>query len=198
MVGRKKSSGDLVLRLVFDGESHGDIRFCSFGRRYTVFNQTPRMAWAPPVLSTLFTTRRREGTRLRGGVTDASKVTGVSAGLVGRGRARGHRASRVEAIFGARELAGRRPRRPPGALRRAVCGRDGATGGLHRLSWGSLGCCGPVRSHRAARRVCRGAEARESRAPSRVGPARGLSRGGARLGRGWRLPESGWSSPEMG
>ena len=77
-----------------------------------------------------------------------------------------HRTSRVEAIFGARELAGRRPRRPPGALRRAVCGRDGATGDLHTLSWGSLGCCGPVRSHRAARRVCRGAEARESRAPS--------------------------------
>ena len=49
MVGRKKSSGDLVLRLVFDGESHGDIRFCSFGRRYTVFNQTPRSKWHPPV-----------------------------------------------------------------------------------------------------------------------------------------------------
>ena len=49
MVGRKKSSGDLVLRLVFDGESHGDIRFCSFGRRYTVFNQSPRPPWHDPL-----------------------------------------------------------------------------------------------------------------------------------------------------
>ena len=26
-------------RAVFDGESHGDLRFCSFGRRYTVVSK---------------------------------------------------------------------------------------------------------------------------------------------------------------
>ena len=49
MGGRERSSGDHVIGVVFDEESHGNIRFYSFGRRYTVLKQTPRMPWLIPV-----------------------------------------------------------------------------------------------------------------------------------------------------
>ena len=49
MGGRERSSEDHVIGVVFDEESHGNIRFYSFGRRYTVLKQTPRMPWHPPV-----------------------------------------------------------------------------------------------------------------------------------------------------
>ena len=45
MGGRERSSEDHVIGVVFDEESHGNIRFYSFGRRYTVLKQTPRMPW---------------------------------------------------------------------------------------------------------------------------------------------------------
>mgnify|MGYP001313299119 CR=1 FL=1 len=44
MGGRERSSEDHVIGVVFDEESHGNIRFYSFGRRYTVLKQTPRVA----------------------------------------------------------------------------------------------------------------------------------------------------------
>ena len=50
MGGRERSSEDHVIGVVFDEESHGNIRFYSFGRRYTVLKQTPRMPWHPPVI----------------------------------------------------------------------------------------------------------------------------------------------------
>ena len=49
MGGRERSSEDHVIGVVFDEESHGNIRFYSFGRRYTVLKQTPRMPWHNPV-----------------------------------------------------------------------------------------------------------------------------------------------------
>ena len=49
MGGRERSSEDHVIGVVFDEETHGNIRFYSFGRRYTVLKQTPRMPWHPPV-----------------------------------------------------------------------------------------------------------------------------------------------------
>ena len=49
MGGRERSSEDHVIGVVFDEESHGNIRFYSFGRRYTVLKQTPRMPWHYPV-----------------------------------------------------------------------------------------------------------------------------------------------------
>ena len=52
MGGRERSSEDHVIGVVFDEESHGNIRFYSFGRRYTVLKQTPRMPWHPPVHGT--------------------------------------------------------------------------------------------------------------------------------------------------
>ena len=51
MGGRERSSEDHVIGVVFDEESHGNIRFYSFGRRYTVQKQTPRMPWHYPVAS---------------------------------------------------------------------------------------------------------------------------------------------------
>ena len=53
MGGRERSSEDHVIGVVFDEESHGNIRFYSFGRRYTVLKQTPRMTWRSPVPSPL-------------------------------------------------------------------------------------------------------------------------------------------------
>ena len=50
MGGRERSSEDHVIGVVFDEESHGNIRFYSFGRRYTELKQTPRMPWLIPVL----------------------------------------------------------------------------------------------------------------------------------------------------
>ena len=50
MGGRERSSEDHVIGVVFDEESHGNIRFYSFGRRYTALKQTPRMPWHPPVV----------------------------------------------------------------------------------------------------------------------------------------------------
>ena len=42
MGGRERSSEDHVIGVVFDEESHGNIRFHSFGRRYTVLKQSGR------------------------------------------------------------------------------------------------------------------------------------------------------------
>ena len=51
--GKNKLSGDPLLGVVFDEESHGYLRFCSFGRRYIVLKQTPRACWgvAPQLYS---------------------------------------------------------------------------------------------------------------------------------------------------
>ena len=46
----QKSSGDHSLGVIFNKETHGDLRFDSFGRSDTVLNQTTRTTWHPPVL----------------------------------------------------------------------------------------------------------------------------------------------------
>ena len=49
MGGRERSSEDHVIGVAFDEKLHGNLRFYSFGRRYTVLKQTPRMPWHYPV-----------------------------------------------------------------------------------------------------------------------------------------------------
>ena len=48
-MGSQKSSGDHSLRVVFNEESHGGLRFSSFARRYTVINQTTRSTRHDPL-----------------------------------------------------------------------------------------------------------------------------------------------------
>ena len=47
MGGRERSSGEHVIGVVFDDESHGNLRFCSLGRRYTVLKQKGMHAVPP-------------------------------------------------------------------------------------------------------------------------------------------------------
>ena len=46
---RERSSEDHVIGVVFDEESHGYLRFCSLGRRYTVLKSKGHASHATPL-----------------------------------------------------------------------------------------------------------------------------------------------------
>ena len=48
-MGYPKRAGRSSLGMIFNVDSHGDLRSCSKRRRYTAMTQTTRSKWHPPV-----------------------------------------------------------------------------------------------------------------------------------------------------
>ena len=55
-MGYPKSAGRSSLGMIFNVDSHGDLRSCSKRRRYTVMTQTTRSKWHDPLMSGPITT----------------------------------------------------------------------------------------------------------------------------------------------